>query len=278
MRSMPPSPASAIAGFAGLAEASFVIGWRSALAGWPVLMGRCLFFVLIMLVLGALWDRVASERLPGTLAASLPPGGLALYVGVTEWITLSIVSVHLRLEDDIRSGALEPHLLRPKSYLAQKVFESFGGMAVRLAALGATGLILLALSGRDGPPLAAWAAVGVLGVGGAVIGVLLYVLVGLCAFWLRRVLPALLLMQKLMFMLGGLFAPIWLYPEWLYAAALPTPFAAHIYFAGDQALHPSAQNFAAGAILQLVWIAVLALSCAALWRAGVRRVLRLGGV
>ena len=84
----------------------------------------------------------------GTLAQVLPAGGLAVYVGVTEWVTLSVVAVHLRLEDDIRSGLLEPHLLRPKAYLVQKAAEAFGGMAARLLVLGATALALLALSGR----------------------------------------------------------------------------------------------------------------------------------
>ena len=62
---------------------------------------------------------------------------------------------------------------------------------------------------------------------------LLYALVGLMAFWMRRVLPALLIMQKLMFLLGGLFAPISLLPGWLHAIAAASPFAAHLAFAGQ---------------------------------------------
>jgi ABC-2 type transport system permease protein len=237
MRSMPPSPArQGLAAELGAGLASFRIGLSSAFAAWPVLAGRALFFVLIMLVLGAFWDKVAAARLAGTLARALPPGGLAVYVGVTEWITLSVVAVHLRLEDDIRSGALEPHLLRPKAYLVQKIAEAFGGMAARLIVLGATALAMLAVSGRTAPPPAAWPLILLLGVLGAAIGVMLYVLVGLTAFWVRRVLPALLIVQKLMFLLGGLFAPISLYPDWLRRLAEATPFAAHL--AGVLGGHP----------------------------------------
>lgn len=276
MKSTPLSRAPA-EGAAALAVASFAIGWRQALAAWPVLLGRCLFFILIMLILSALWDKVADERLAGTLAQTLPPGGLAVYVGVTEWITLSIVSVHLRLEDDIRSGALEPHLTRPKSYLMQRIFEAFGGMCVRLVFLGATGLALLAASGREGPEAAAWPVIALLGVLGAAIGVLLYVLVGLCAFWVRRVLPALLVMQKLMFLAGGLFAPITLYPDWLFRLCEPTPFAAHIFFPGMMALAPSTELAARGLALQAAWIGILSMACVFVWRAGLRRLLREGG-
>lgn len=275
MKSTPLSRAPAEAA-AALAVASFAMGWRQTLASWPVLLGRCLFFVLIMLVLSALWDKVADERLAGTLAQTLPPGGLAVYVGVTEWITLSVVSIHLRLEDDIRSGALEPHLTRPKSYLMQRIFEGFGGMCVRLVFLGVTGLGLLALSGKEGPDVSVWPVIAVLGVLGAAIGVLLYVLVGLCAFWLRRVLPALLIMQKLMFLAGGLFAPITLYPDWLYRLCEPTPFAAHIFFPGLMAIAPSAEFAARGLILQIAWLGLLAIACTLMWRAGLRRLLREG--
>ena len=101
------------------------IGAGQALAGWTVLAGRCLFYVLIMTVLSALWDKVAAERTAGAIA--LPAGGLVLYVLATEWITLSLPAVHLRLEDDIRSGGLEPHLLRPKSYLLQSLLKVSAG-------------------------------------------------------------------------------------------------------------------------------------------------------
>ena len=63
----------------------------------------------------------------------LPPGGLAVYVGVTEWVTLSVVAIQQRLEDDIRNGALEPYLLRPKSYLLQRVAPATGGVSGRMS-------------------------------------------------------------------------------------------------------------------------------------------------
>src|SRR5437868_7810290 len=106
MRSTPPSRELTVA------LSSARIGFASTLAAWPVLVGRAMFYALILVVLSALWDKVAAERLPGTLSAALPAGGLAIYVGVTEWIVFSVAAVHLRLEDDIRSGLLEPHLLR----------------------------------------------------------------------------------------------------------------------------------------------------------------------
>lgn len=256
---------------------ALAIGAGQTVAGWPVLLGRCVFYVLIMLVISALWDRVAAERLPGTLAHALPTGGLALYVGVTEWITLALPHLHLRFEDDIRRGGLEPHLLRPKSYLFHTLALSLGGALVRLAALGATGIAMLIASGREAPPLGVFAGLLLLGVLALVVGVLLYALAGLSAFWAKRTLPFQLVVQKLMFLLGGLFAPISLYPTLLREVGEASPFAAHLYWAGVQALEPSLAGFVTALSWQLLWIVLLTLLCLAIWRTGLAKVLREGG-
>jgi ABC-2 type transport system permease protein len=253
---------------------SFALGMRRNLASWPILMGRSLFYLVCMAVLSALWSKVAMQRMPGALAANA--NGFALYVGVTEWITLSIASIHLRLEDDIRFGLLEPHLLRPKPYLVQKIAETLGDSAARLIALGATALVLLFLSGIALPRPEALAYVLVLGAFATAIGVLLLTLTGLAAFWVRRVLPPYLIMQKSIFLLGGLFAPISLYPAWLYHFCEATPFAANLFFVGNQMLEPSAQSFLAALAAQLFWIVVLSVLVALIWRAGLAKVLREG--
>ena len=113
------------------------MGAVASLAGRAVLLGRGVFYLLVIALLATFWDRVAAERLPGTLSSLLPAGGLAVYVGVTEWITLSVPAIHLRLEDDIRSGAIEAHLLRPASYPVLRIAESCGGLLVRQGVLGA---------------------------------------------------------------------------------------------------------------------------------------------
>lgn len=261
---------------ASAAWAALRVGAGETLAARPVLAGRCVFFVILLLVLSALWDKVAAEQLPGTLAYALPAGGLALYIGATEWVTLSLPATHLRLEDDIRSGGLEPHLLRPKSYLIQVLSQNLGAAFVRLAALGITALALLAASGRAWPPAEAFPRLLVLGVLGVVVGVLLYALAGLMAFWARRVLPFQLVIQKLMFLLGGLYAPVTLYPPLMEAIAKASPFAAHLYWPAAMTMAP--ELFLIGLGWQLLWIGVLSAACTAIWRAGLAKVLRRGGV
>src|SRR5262245_16486586 len=174
------------------ALASARLGSAQAFAAWPIMFGRIAFYVLILVVLSALWDKVVAEQI-APLAKSLPAGGLSAYIAVTEWVTLSVVGIQLRLEDDIRRGGLEPYLLRPKTYLLQRLSPAFGETVVRLGVLGVAGVAVIAATGRPLPVPAAWLPLLLLGCLGAVIGTLLYTLAGLTAFWLRRVMPPMLI-------------------------------------------------------------------------------------
>ncbi len=277
MRSTPSLDSAAtprLFGVLGSAFAGVRLGLAGAVAGWPVLLGRGLFYVLLLTLLTALWDKVGAERLPGTLVTALPAGGLTLYVGVTEWITLSVPAIHLRLEDDIRSGALDVHLLRPKAHLVQRVAETVGAMLARMSVTGAAALIMLALSGRAWPSTGVLATLLVVGPLGAATGVLLYTTAGLSAFWVRRSLPAFLIIQKMMFLLGGLFAPITLYPPWLRTLGMLSPFAAHLYWPAALTIRSSPTALVEVVVSQLFWIGVLSLICGLVWRAGLRKVLR----
>ena len=250
------------------------MGAAGTLAGWPVLLGRGTFYIVALCILAALWDKVGAQRVPGAL--TLPAGGLVIYVGATEWIMMSIPAIHLRLEDDIRSGALEIHLLRPKLYLLQKIAETVGGLAARTSVIALSALALLLVSGRAAPSSSAVAAIVVLGLVGGVVIVLLYAVTGLAAFSVRRTLPVYLIVQKMLFLLGGLFAPVSFYPRWLARISEASPFAAALYWPALQTLTPSAPLFWRALALQLIWIGLLSGLAAIVWRAGLRKVLRQG--
>src|SRR5260370_10222327 len=132
------------------------------------------------------------------------------------------------------------------------------------------------VSGRPRPGLGGVLALIVVGSLGCIGGTLVYVLVGLAAFWMRRVLPAMLIVQKLSFLLGGLVAPISLYPDWLFSIAKATPFGAHPYWVGVKTVTPSARLFWIGIGWQILWSMVLGALCALVWRAGLRKAVREG--
>jgi ABC-2 type transport system permease protein len=249
------------------------IGAVAALSGRFVLLGRALFYLLVMVILGMFWDTVAAEHAGDALRL---PSGIVLYVGIAEWITLSVPAIHLRLEDDIRSGAIEAHLLRPMPYLLGQISETIGGMAVRLGVLGLSSIVALLVCGRSGPSPAAWPLIAVLALLGGTVHVMLVAIAGLSTFWVRRSLAAYLILQKLTFLLGGLFAPVTLYPAWLARIAEFSPFAASLYWPAVIALERDAATVLTAFAAVLCWIALLTLLCACIWRAGMRRLLTRG--
>jgi ABC-type uncharacterized transport system permease subunit len=137
-------------------------------------------------------------------------------------------------------------------------------------------VVLLAASDLAAPPVAAWPAIGVLAALGGTVHVLLVTIAGLSAFWLRRCITAWLVLQKLTFLLGGLFAPVTLYPAWLARIAVLSPFAASLYWPAVIALRPDAVTILTAFVAVLAWIVLLALVCAAIWRAGMCRLLTRG--
>jgi len=249
------------------------IGAAATLSARAVLLGRALFYLLVMTILSRFWNAVAAEH--GSDALPLP-SGIVLYVGIAECITLSVPAIHLRLEDDIRSGAIEAHLLRPMPYLLGKISETVGGMVVRLGVLGLGGVVALLAFSRSGPPPAAWPLVAMLALLGGTVHVMLVAIAGLSTFWVRRSLAAYLIIQKLIFLLGGLFAPVTLYPAWLARIAAFSPFAASLYWPAVIALEHDAVTVLTAFTAVLAWIAILALLCGCIWRAGMRRLLTRG--
>jgi len=249
----------------------------SAVAAAPaVLIGRMGFYPLAVWVLTLLWQKVRQENIAADAVATLPANGMLFYVGVTEWILLSVPAIHLQLEDDIRRGAIEGQLLRPQSPLLLKLAETTGAMLMRMLALGASGVVLLLFATDVRLPLSLWAALLFSGLLGAIIGLLIFAMVGLTACWLRKVLPVYLGVQKMCFLLGGLFAPVTLYPEWLAHIAQASPFAAQLYWPAIIASNPSDGTITRALTMQLLWIAILIPLLMLLWRRARAHLLREG--
>ena len=111
---------------------------------------------------------------------------------------------------------------------------------------------------------------------GGLVGVLLYALIGMSAFWARRTVPIYLCVQKLSFLLGGLLAPLTLYPPWLREISEASPFAAQLYWPASIVIAPSVTTIVQALMRQVLWVAILATLLAALWQVGLRRLLRQG--
>ena len=184
------------------------------------LYGRMLFFAVILGVFASLWRAIADAGMP--IAAD--PKHLVWYLATTEWIILSAPQVHIEVQESIRRGDVICRLGRPVSYVGSTFAEALGQLAVRAPLLAATAWICaFAFTGWI-PPLASLAWTLPFGFAGAAVITGICLWIGLLAFWLEDVSPVFWIVQKLLFVLGGLMLPIELYPASIRMAAALTPF------------------------------------------------------
>lgn len=245
-----------------------------------VLIGRVTFYFLVLLVFSCVWRTLFSAH---PEHAGRGAGGVRTaadyvwYLALTEWVMLSQPSLYLEIESDVRSGDVAYQLTRPMSYVGGKLAEGMGDLLLRLLLLAPFGLLFARLiSGQWADPLSLGCA-ALVGALAALVMLLAYAAIGLCAFWLHDTTPVYLVWQKLMFVLGGLMVPLSLYPEWLRDLARLLPFSSFLYEPGRLVLEGSA-SFDPVVVLELLsWLVLGVLGVAGLERLGRRSIELQGG-
>lgn len=240
------------------------------------LIGRILFYCVLVLVFSRLWQAIFADYGQGL---ALSAHDCVWYLAITEWVTLALPRHHQDMEAEIRSGEVASQLLRPQNYTGARISQALGDLYLRLLVIGLAGLCLTYVFTGQLPstPRALWLVVP-LGFLGATLMLLIQTLIGLSAFWLNDVSPTYWVFQKLNFILGGVILPLDIYPHWLQEVARHSPFAAAHYHVGQLVL----QDVQSTALLQLTatLLAWLALATGALvWthRAAMQRVQIHGG-
>ena len=112
---------------------------------------------------------------------------------------------------------------------------------------------------------------------GILLGTSLQMIIGLLAFWFEEVMPFWWIIQKLVFVIGGMFIPIDVYPEWLQNIARYTPFAFAAYWPATVFVDHSPQRVATTLIGQVAYISLFGLIAALVFRAAVRKLHAQGG-
>jgi ABC-2 type transport system permease protein len=244
-----------------------LVALRQRLSDRSVLIARAVFYVLVLFIFSRIWralDHGASRYL--------------WYLAVTEWITLSQPRLYLEIERDVRSGDIAYHLTRPVSYLWTRLAEAAGELVLAMGVLGAVGIGATALlaGGLPADPRGLVLA-GVLGVLAAALLLLCNAAIGISAFWLQDCSPLYWLWQKAAFVLGGLFVPLSLYPEWLRVLSLWLPFSAMVSGPGSMVLEADVRIFALQAIRLLACLGMVAHFLDALYDRAVERLELNGG-
>ena len=247
---------------------------RQRLEERAALWGRVLFYFIILFIFARLW-----AALLGAPSSGHGPGAsrFVWYLAVTEWIMLSQPLLHFDIEAEIRAGDVGHQLSRPVSYVAAKLAENAGEVAIRLLVLGASGLIFARLLAGEWPEPGGLLLAALAGVVSSAVMSLAYAAIGLSALWLYDTTSLYLIWQKLCFVLGGLMLPLSIYPPWLRVIAAHSPFAALLFGPGQLVLDATPSRALDSALGLVGWGLCFALLLVALERRAVRAVTRNGG-
>ena len=253
---------------------AFSLGWRETWAMPGTLVGLILSFALILAMWASLFRLLPAavlERL------SVQSASLVWYLAVTEVVVFSVGYAYRDIQDEIKNGGVAAHLVRPLGYVYLVAAQELGRMAAKTAALALPAAVLafaltqeVALKPAAVLPLALSIAAGA--------GLLLAVqiAVGLSTAWLGTARPLFFIVQKLMFVLGGLVLPLDAYPRALAAVAWLTPFPAMLHAPASATLDPTGARTGELLALQAVWLAIAWVGVAALGKALERRLVHEG--
>jgi ABC-2 type transport system permease protein len=243
---------------------------------------RSFFFILAFgwmippLIYLFVWSTAAGE---GTIGGLNRGEFIAYYLALILVNQLTYSQTNWTVGDLIRYGQMNRLLLRPMHPLFDVLSSEIAGKVVYLA-FDLPIVILLAIILR--PEFhGAWQHT----LAFIVALILAWALrffwgywLALLAFWAARADALLAVQDSLIFLLGGLVAPLALLPGVLQSAALVLPFRYMLAFPVEVLTgQVDAASFFTGLAIQAAWLAAALVFYALMWRSGLRRYTALGG-
>jgi len=231
---------------------------RSNLAYAGEVIYRCSFLTIILYIFLRLWtavyegsgvDRVGGLTLPQML----------WYLVVTEAIYMSAPRVASEVDEDVRTGRLAVHLIRPLSYVGGHLSRAMGDRVVRFAINLMVGTAIAFV--LVGPISLSWSGIAMfLAVLPAafVLDFLGMFLIGLCAFWLESTSGLALIYTRTVMMFGGMFLPLAIYPAVLQPLLKVLPFASMLSAPGLMFVSPSLPLLEESIVIQVAGVVLFA--------------------
>lgn len=238
---------------------------------------RGLFLIVVVFILGQLWKTTFLAR-GAKLLSGFSISDMLWYLAIAETIALSLPQLTRRIDTDVRSGQLAYLLGRPCGYVLYNFASYLGERLVRLVINGALGAVIVLLF--VGPPhfswagIAAWPLVVFLAM---CIDFAAYFSIGLLAFWTEETASFALIFSRLTLVLGGVLAPLEIFPQPLRSIAQALPFSAILYGPARTLVHFELRNFGWLLWQQVITLAVGSLILLAVYQIAIRRVNINGG-
>lgn len=236
---------------------------------------RNLFFLMVLFIFTSIWKVVYAQKV---MVAGFTMVQVLWYLSFTEVVEMSKARLMIDIQEEVKEGTIAYNLLRPYNYISFYLFRGLGESLVTMVPMLVIGYIGSSL--LVGPLPGYLTAIGpglLLMLGGLIINLVLQIIIGLLAFWMEESFPVYLLIQKAMFILGGLFFPIDFFPAWLVAVAKNLPFAYVTYWPARVMVDFSWNDWLRTAAGQGIYLGAFLILAAVLLRAGMKRLESNGG-
>ncbi len=177
------------------------------------------------------------------------------------FMTFRLRDISREIMRDVQSGTVEILFSKPVSYIAYKIWWQIGsGIYSFLVAVVIGSIALMSIVGIPStmsivsfvPTLL------IVLVGGILLSLLIYTIVGLLSFWIEEVSPIFWIVDKAVMILGGSYLPIALFPDFMYKLALYSPFGAS-QFVTHTVYEPWQSNWYVLVGIQYTWVLVLSI-------------------
>jgi len=238
---------------------------------------RAFMLVVLVFVLGQLWTTTYTTRGITTLNG-FSISDMIWYLVIAETIAMSLPQLTRRIDQDVRSGQLAYLLGRPCNYVFYNFAQYLGERLVRLTINGMVGavvaLIFVGLPHFTWMGIVAWPLVTFFALS---IDFVAYFSIGLLAFWTEETSSFALIFNRLTLVLGGVIAPITIFPEPLRSIALILPFGTILYGPARTLVHFELDQFVLLVLHQGITLAIGGLILLVMYQVAIRRVNINGG-
>lgn len=222
----------------------------------------------------SLWQAVARQGGAGHYNTQL----LVWYMACSQcvlWVT-TFMTAGLDIQNKVRTGAVAMEMLRPVNFFLMTISREMGSVLYNVLFRSLPMALAFALAVGFYFPLGGltWLYLTLSLLFGAWIGLCLYYLVGISAFWTFQVSWSHTLLYSVSMLFSGYMVPLDLMPSWLEGVARLLPFSAQSYYpvriflelTGPEGLLPGA-----------LWAVILTCLCLAVTRRARRRLEVQGG-
>lgn len=238
---------------------------------------RFLIYLVLLWVMVEMWRAIYDS---GHVPAGISWVDMAWYMGIAQMMFFLSPRLFVIIDDDVRSGNIGYFLNRPIPYLWMRFTEGAGALGGNVLIYYTAG-VLLAYLYIGQLPSGGWptlALVLILIFVASLIHLLFQVISGLSALWTNDAVFIYHSYQKMFLLLGGIYVPIALYPDFLGGDFLKfLPFAAMVGNPCSLLLPHHTDGFWSILAMQAFWLGAIGLGAQMLFIKALRKVEINGG-